>query len=35
MIYDRDGREIARLEGEATWNTPEAYAFFDALLTRK
>jgi thiol-disulfide isomerase/thioredoxin len=35
MIYDRDGREIARLEGEATWNTPEAYAFFDALLKQK
>ena len=32
VIYDRHGREVARLEGEAKWDTPEAYAFFDALL---
>jgi thiol-disulfide isomerase/thioredoxin len=35
VIYDRQGREVARLEGEAKWDTPEAYAFFDALLRRK
>jgi thiol-disulfide isomerase/thioredoxin len=34
VIYDRHGREVARLEGEAHWDTPEAYAFFDALLRR-
>ncbi len=35
VIYDRQGREVARLEGEAKWDTPEAYAFFDALLRQK
>jgi thiol-disulfide isomerase/thioredoxin len=35
VIYDRQGREIARLEGEAKWDTPEAYALFDELLRQK
>jgi thiol-disulfide isomerase/thioredoxin len=35
VIYDRQGREVARLEGEAKWDTPEAYAFFDALLRQR
>lgn len=32
IIYDRQGREVARLSGEAKWDTPEAYALMDALL---
>jgi len=32
VIYDRQGREVARLEGETDWNTPEAWAVVDALL---
>jgi thiol-disulfide isomerase/thioredoxin len=35
VIYDRQGREVARLEGETKWDTPEAYALFDALLKAK
>jgi thiol-disulfide isomerase/thioredoxin len=34
VIYDPQGREVARLQGEARWDTPEAYAFFDKLLER-
>ena len=32
-IY-RQGREVARLAGEARWDTPEAFALMDALLKR-
>ncbi|MBX7249434.1 MAG: TlpA family protein disulfide reductase [Caulobacteraceae bacterium] len=32
VIYGRDGREIARVVGEADWAGPEARALFDALL---
>lgn len=34
IIYDRQGREVARLEGEADWNTADTYALIDALLKR-
>ena len=33
VIYDRQGRERARLSGAAEWDSPEARAFIDALLT--
>ena len=32
VIYDRQGRERARLSGAAEWDSPEARAFIDALL---
>ncbi len=32
VIYDRDGRERARLEGGADWNSPEAKAVLNAVL---
>ncbi len=32
VIYDRQGREVARFAGEAKWDTPESYALMDALL---
>ncbi len=32
IIYDRTGAEIARLEGDADWASPEAIAFFEAVL---
>lgn len=32
VIYDRQGRERARLAGAAEWNGPEARALLDALL---
>ncbi|MBS0297480.1 MAG: TlpA family protein disulfide reductase [Proteobacteria bacterium] len=35
VIYDRQGREVARLEGETDWNTPEAWAVADALLKQR
>ncbi len=35
VILDTQGREIARLEGEAKWDTPEAYALFDKLIEGK
>lgn len=31
VIYDRNGREIARLAGEAEWDSPEALALIDHL----
>ena len=33
VIYDRAGRERARLSGAAEWNGPEARALIDALLS--
>ncbi|MGE3929280.1 MAG: TlpA family protein disulfide reductase [Hyphomonadaceae bacterium] len=32
VIYDRDGRELARLVGGADWSSPEAIAFLEAAL---
>lgn len=32
IIYNREGREIARLVGGADWSSPEATAFFEAVL---
>jgi thiol-disulfide isomerase/thioredoxin len=35
VIYDRAGRERARLSGAADWNGPDARAIVEALLTEK
>lgn len=32
VIYNRQGREVARLSGEADWTSPEALALIDSLL---
>lgn len=32
VIYDRQGREVARVIGEADWASPEARALFDKLV---
>ena len=32
LVIDPEGREIARLMGDAHWDSPEAFAFFEALL---
>lgn len=32
ILYGPDGREIARLSGEADWSAPEAVQFIDATL---
>ena len=32
VLYDRSGREIARLAGDADWNSPEAAALMEAAL---
>jgi thiol-disulfide isomerase/thioredoxin len=32
LILDRDGREIARLTGDAEWDSPEARAFLARLI---
>jgi thiol-disulfide isomerase/thioredoxin len=32
VIYDRQGREVARFIGPAPWDTPASFAFIDALL---
>lgn len=34
VIYNQNGREIARLAGEAEWDSPEALALIDYLLAR-
>jgi len=34
VLIDRDGREVARLIGEAAWNAPEAQAVIRALVDR-
>ena len=34
IIYGADGKEIARLSGEADWSSFEAIGFIDALLQR-
>lgn len=33
LILDKKGREVARLDGEATWDTPEVQALLDKLLS--
>ena len=33
LILDKQGREVARLDGEATWDTPEVKALMDKLLS--
>jgi len=33
LIIDKQGREVARLDGEATWDTPEVRALMDRLLS--
>jgi thiol-disulfide isomerase/thioredoxin len=35
ILYDRSGREIARLAGEADWNSAEAQALITAALAEK
>ena len=35
ILYDRAGRERARLSGGADWSTPEAHAVLDRLLAAK
>ncbi len=32
ILYDRNGREVARLAGEAEWDSPEALALIDYLV---
>jgi hypothetical protein len=32
VIYGKDGREMARVAGEADWNGPEARALIDKAL---
>ena len=34
LVIDRDGHEIARIEGEAPWDSPETLARFEALLAK-
>lgn len=35
LILDKNGRAVARLDGEATWDTPEVRALLDKLLSEK
>lgn len=35
LIYNRDGRELARLEGDADWASGESFALFDYLLAAR
>jgi len=35
ILYDREGRERARLAGGADWSTPQAKAVLDRLLSMK
>jgi thiol-disulfide isomerase/thioredoxin len=35
VLYDREGKEVARLAGEADWNSPEAHAVIQSALTQK
>ena len=34
VLYNRDGREVARLPGEAEWDSPEALALVDYLIAQ-
>lgn len=35
VLYDREGKEIARLAGEADWNSPQAHGLIEAALLQK
>jgi hypothetical protein len=35
IVYDRRGREVARLAGGADWSSDEAVALIDAVLARE
>jgi thiol-disulfide isomerase/thioredoxin len=35
VLYDREGKEIARLAGEADWNSLEARTLIEAALSKK
>lgn len=35
ILYDRNGRERARLAGDADWNSPEAVALVQSVLAQK
>ena len=35
VLYDRNGKELARLAGEAKWNSNEAHALMRAALNEK
>lgn len=35
LILDRQGREVARVEGSVAWDSPEASRFFEQLLDNK
>jgi len=35
VIFDRKGREVARLEGAADWSSPQARALVERLLTTR
>jgi thiol-disulfide isomerase/thioredoxin len=35
VLYDREGKEIARLAGEADWNSPQAQALVEAAISGK
>jgi thiol-disulfide isomerase/thioredoxin len=35
IIYDREGHEVARVKGEAKWDSPEALALIDHVLKEK
>jgi thiol-disulfide isomerase/thioredoxin len=32
VVYDRSGQEVARLEGDADWSSPQAIALLEAVL---
>jgi len=34
ILYNRDGREVARVPGEAEWDSPEALALIDYLIAQ-
>lgn len=34
LLIDPEGREVGRIEGEAEWSTPDAFAFLEAQITR-
>lgn len=35
LVYTREGRELARLEGDADWASDDAFAMFDFLLAQR
>jgi thiol-disulfide isomerase/thioredoxin len=34
VLYDRQGKELARLSGEADWHSPQAHAMIEAALAK-